>query len=130
MAQVAIQRDSLVVEIEGFDRVWCQERRIVVPLTNVRGAHLDRRLDAETPWIGSGENVLLPGSLAAGPMIVNGRREFWDVRDPDRSIVIDLKDERYSRLVIDVEDRLSLIRAINAALERTKAQECERNRAR
>ena len=126
MTQVALQRDRLVVEIEGFDRVWCQERQIIVPLANVKGAHRDPDLGFETPWVGAGWKALLPGSVAAGSMMVEGQREFWDVRDPQYTIVIDLRDERYSRLVIDVEDPRTAIKAINGALKATRAQESEK----
>ena len=126
MAKVALQRDSLVVEMEGFDRVWCQERQLVVPLTNVKGARRDPDLGTETPWLGAGWKALLPGSVAAGPMIVEGQREFWDVRDPNYTIVVDLQDERYSRLVIDVADPGAAIKAINAAAKKTKARKCEK----
>jgi hypothetical protein len=29
---------------------------------------------------------------------------FWDVHDPEKTVVIHLKDERYARLVIEVDD--------------------------
>jgi hypothetical protein len=29
---------------------------------------------------------------------------FWDVHDPQKTVVIQLRDERYARLVIEVED--------------------------
>ena len=29
---------------------------------------------------------------------------FWDVHDPDKAIAIDLRDEHYGHLVIEVDD--------------------------
>jgi hypothetical protein len=29
---------------------------------------------------------------------------FWDVHDPEKTVVIQLRDERYAQLVIEVED--------------------------
>ena len=51
-------------------------------------------------------------------MRVHGRREFWDVRDPRRAIAIDLDDEQYDRLVIEVEDPVAIVEAVNAAVAR------------
>ena len=37
---------------------------------------------------------------------------FWDVHDPEKTVVIRLKDERYARLVIEVEDPPAMAAAI------------------
>ena len=49
-------------------------------------------------------------------MTVHGRREFWDVRDPDRAVTIDLVGERYQRLVVEVRDPAAVMDAVNAAV--------------
>jgi hypothetical protein len=41
---------------------------------------------------------------------------FWDVHDPEKTVVIRLKDERYARLVIEVEDPPATVAAIQEAL--------------
>jgi hypothetical protein len=41
---------------------------------------------------------------------------FWDVHDPEKAIVIRLEDERYSRLVIEVEDAPATATAIEGAI--------------
>jgi len=40
---------------------------------------------------------------------------FWDVHDPQKAIVIRLKDERYARLVIEVDDPPATVAAIEEA---------------
>jgi hypothetical protein len=49
-------------------------------------------------------------------MLVHGRHEFWDVHHPDRAISIDLVDEPFERLVLEVADPEAVVTAINAAL--------------
>ena len=41
MAQVHIDGDALVVEIEGLDKLWALKSRLEIPLVNVRGATAD-----------------------------------------------------------------------------------------
>ncbi len=41
---------------------------------------------------------------------------FWDVHDPEKTVVIYLKDERYARLVIEVDDPPATAAAIQRAL--------------
>jgi hypothetical protein len=69
------------------------------------------------PWLGAGRtDALLDYAVAAGPMVVHGRHEFWDVHDPERSVTIDLEDEPFERLVIEVDDPVAVVDAVNAAL--------------
>ncbi|HTX68987.1 MAG TPA: hypothetical protein VMH50_07540 [Thermoleophilia bacterium] len=123
MCVIDMRDGRLVVEIEGSDRLWCAARRIVVPLPNVRGAHLDPDIENEAPWIAAGRtDQLLDYAVAAGPMLVLGERDFWDVRRPEHAIVIDLDDQPCSRLVIEVDDPKAAIDAVNAAIAETKVR--------
>ena len=49
-----------------------------------------------------GTNV--PGVITAGTFYQDGKRVLWDVHDPERVIVIDLHDERFNELVVEVAD--------------------------
>ena len=56
------------------------------------------------------------GIITAGTFFQDGDRVFWDVRDPEKTIVIRLEDERYTRLVIEVEDPRATVAAIEEAI--------------
>jgi hypothetical protein len=61
-----------------------------------------------------GTNV--PGVIAAGTFYQDGKRVFWDVHHPEKTIVIDLHDERYNELVVEVADPEAAVRLIQNAL--------------
>jgi hypothetical protein len=42
--------------------------------------------------------------ISAGRFYSHRQLVFWDVHDPRRAIAIELRDERYARLVLEVED--------------------------
>jgi hypothetical protein len=46
----------------------------------------------------------LPGILVAGTFFKGGKRFFWDVRKKQNTIVVELDDEPYHQLIIEVED--------------------------
>ncbi len=118
-ASIDMGSASMIVTLHGLDVVWATRRRIVVPIGHIRGAHHDAHAARHGPWLGAGRtNALLGYAVAAGPMRVHGRREFWDVRDPGRAVAIDLADEQYDRLVIEVEDPVATVDAVNAAVAR------------
>jgi hypothetical protein len=61
-----------------------------------------------------GTNV--PGVITAGTFYQDGRRVFWDVHDPEKTVAIDLHDERYSQLIVEVADPDAAIKLIQSAL--------------
>ena len=54
--------------------------------------------------------------IAAGQVRQDGRWPFWDVRNPERAVIIHLADERYDRLVVEVDDPWATADKINQAL--------------
>jgi hypothetical protein len=119
MTIVRIDAERLTVQVRGLDVLWAFKRQITVPVSHLVGAHTDETLRSEGPWLGAGyTNALLGYAVAAGPMLVRGHREFWDVHDPDGAIVIDLRDDSYERLVVEVEDPEGTVAAVNAAVLR------------
>ena len=116
MTDVTLTHDQLRVTIRGFDVLWAFKARLVLPLEHVAGARLDPHVRSEGPWLGAGRtDSLLDYAVAAGPMLVHGRREFWDVHDPERAVTIELVDEPYQRLVVEVADPAAVVDAVNAA---------------
>lgn len=58
----------------------------------------------------------LPGVITAGTFYQDGERVFWDVHHPEKTIVIDLDDERYNELIVEVDDPEEAVKLIQTAL--------------
>jgi len=58
----------------------------------------------------------IPGVLTAGTFYQDGKRVFWDVHNPDNTVVIELKDERYNELIVEVADTQAAVEVVRAAL--------------
>jgi len=115
--RIDIDSTHLTVTLRGLDVVWATRRHISVPLEHVLGAHIDPNVAHHGPWLGAGcTDALLDYAVAAGPMLVHGQREFWDVHHPDRAVVIELEDEAYARLVLEVGDPEAAVDRVNAAV--------------
>ena len=115
-AIVEISDGSLVVSIHGADRIWSFKSRLEVPLEHVEGAERDEA-EARTWWHGvRAAGAHIPGVLAAGTFHGHGERVFWDVHQPENAIAIRLRDERFARLVIEVEDPDGVVSKINSAV--------------
>ena len=118
MAQIELTEDTLVVHVTGADRILALRSQLVVPLEHVVGAARDEE-EAKGWYHGvraPGTNI--PGVIAAGTFHQHGDRVFWDVHHPEKAIAISLRDERYAKLVVEVEDPDTTIAAIETAVRR------------
>jgi hypothetical protein len=114
-ASVEVSGDSLVVHIEGADRLWAIKSRLEIPLANVvsaAAASVEARSWLHGIRVGGAH---IPGVVSAGRFYSDGQLVFWDVHDADKAIGIELRDERYARLVIEVADPEAEIRRITQA---------------
>ena len=114
MAEVELAEDTLSIHVRGMDRLWALRSHLEIPLSHVSGAEAAQ--EAARGWwqgIRSG-GTHVPGVITAGTFHQEGERVFWDVHDPEKAIVIQLRDKRYARLVIEVEDPPATVAAIQA----------------
>ena len=103
MAKIHIDGDNLVVEVEGLDKLWALRSTLTIPLAHVRGATPDTGITAEPKGVKVG-GARIPGVIAAGTFRQDGERIFWDVHDATKAVVIELHDDSYARLVVQVDD--------------------------
>jgi len=117
IAEVELTEDTLVVHVKGMDRIFALTSRLEIPLSHVLGAQVDPELGHPEWWKSLRFTATqIPWVVSAGTFYQEGERVFWDVRDPERVVVIQLRDERYARLVIGVEDPPATVRAIQEAV--------------
>lgn len=117
MARVSIQDGQLFVELQGLHQLWAFKRGIRVPLAHVRGATVDPGV-VRGPKGVRAPGLHLPGSAVIGTFNCDGEKHFWDVRTGRNAIVIELLHERYTRLIVDVEQPRAIVDLINQAMSR------------
>ena len=118
MALVRITGDRLVVELQGLHKLWALKSRIDVPLAHVRGATVDPGIVREPKGIRA-PGLHIPGAAAIGTFRRDGEKHFWDVRGGSHAVVVQLDDESYDRLVVEVADPHAVVDEINRAILRT-----------
>src|SRR5262245_51862982 len=106
MVEVSISGDHLHLEVKGLDKLWAFKSQLDIPLAHIRGVRHDP--SAVSGWWHGiklpGTNI--PGVLTAGTFYQHGQRVFWDVHDPNKSIIIELHDDRFDELILEVDDPL------------------------
>ena len=116
MVEISVAAAQLHVEVKGMDKLWAFKGHLEIPLAHIRGVHADTSI-ARGWWKGiKAPGTSIPGVLRAGTFYQEGKRVFWDVHDPEQTIVIDLHDERYDQLIVEVADPAAAVKQLTAAL--------------
>lgn len=114
------RQHKLILQVEAIEKLWVLNSHMEIPLAHVRGASINPEVASKLPYqrqdVG---DVEWQGSVTAGTFYQQGNRVFWDVSDPARAVVIQLKDDRYAELVVQVEDPEDTVKQINQAVGAT-----------
>ena len=116
MVNVHIDDRTATFEVLGSHRLWALKGSVKVRLENIRSVRHDPAITLGwwEGWRMPGTHI--PGLIIAGTYYREGQKRFWDVTDPRRAIVVDLMNEEYDRLIVDVEDPAGTVRRLEAAL--------------
>ena len=121
MVEITINDGKLVLEMEGLDKLWAFKSRMEIPLSKVSGVHTvdpdaTRGLWKSLKVVGT----YIPGLITAGTFKQHGKRVFWDVESAEKAIEIDLVDDRYNELVVEVDDLQAAVDQIRAAVSTSR----------
>jgi len=114
MVNVTVDGDRAVFEVEGLDKLWSLRSRLEIPLAHITAIEHDPDHVGRW-WHGlklMGSDV--PGLFAAGTFFYHGELVFWDVHDPDKTIIVSLNHERYKKLILEVADPPDAIARLRA----------------
>jgi hypothetical protein len=118
MVELSLGPGVLILDVQGWSQLWALKSRLEIPLENIRGARADPEI-ARSWWKGiRAPGTHIPGVIVAGTFYHAGKRVFWDVRDAERTIVIELRDERYDQLIVEVADPMAAVSKIESVLAR------------
>ena len=95
-------------------KIWALKSRLEIPADHISGVR--RAADERVKCIRL-PGTQIPGLITAGTYYeLGGKRVFWDVCNQEKAIAIELQDERFATLVIEVADPEASIREILKAL--------------
>ena len=119
MVEISLTDDHIHIEVKGMDKLWAFRSQLDIPLAHIRGVRHDP--DAASGWFHgikvAGTN--LPGIITAGTFYQGGgQKAFWDVHDPAKSIIIELHDDRFDELIVEVSDPMFTVDQISAKLSK------------
>lgn len=118
MVNVAIEGERVRFEVEGWDKLWALKSHLEIPLAHIDSVRVDPE-PARGWWHGIRmPGTQVPGLLTAGTFYQSEGAVFYDVHDPEQTIVLELNHEHYKRLVIEVEHPAATVARLQAAIKR------------
>ncbi len=113
MTKLEIDGNDLVVHVQGLDVLLAFKSELRIPLSHVEGiARAGDELQGPKGLRVPG--IAIPG-LWVGTFYGEDGRAFWDVSGGANAIAIYLRDDRFSKLVIDVDDPTAAIALVTRA---------------
>jgi len=116
MVEIRIEGDKAVFEVQNWDKLWSLRSRLEIPLAHIIAVQADPQ-----PAMGWFQGIKvagtdLPNIFRAGTFYQDGNLVFWDVRHPEKTIVISLMHEHYKKLIVEVADPNAAVDLIQKAL--------------
>lgn len=115
MVDLSIGDGKLTLHVRGADQLWALKSTLEIPLVHIAGVRADAEI-ARGWWHGFRmPGTQIPGVITAGTFYQDGKRVFWDVHHPENTIVIDLHDERFNQLIVEVADPAAAVAMVEGA---------------
>lgn len=110
---VAIERngDNFIFEVRGMHKVWALKSQLSIPQNHVIAA---KKYEGQYWNLGLRfPGTYLPGVITAGTFYGKDGTIFCDVSNKENAIEIELHDEKFNKLIIEVEDVTSSLEMLN-----------------
>jgi hypothetical protein len=111
MITITKQDGNFIFNVHGMHKLWAFKSQLTIPQENVLDAH--QNLESIKGWQGwRAPGTYIPSIITAGTFYKEGNKIFWDVANKDNCIIVELKDEDYKQLIIEVENTAEAIRLL------------------
>lgn len=112
MVAITKEWDHFIFEVLGFHKVWAFKSKITIPVSNVVRAYPNEKkmsffLGLKIP------GTHIPGIITAGTYLTKEGKFFIDVVNRKKSIVVELQNEYYRKLIIEVDDPIKALAFLN-----------------
>ncbi len=103
MVEIHKKEDKFIFEIKGMHKLWAFKSQLEIPKAHILKVHRDFSVISE--WKGFRmPGTYVPYLITAGTFYAADGKTFWDVMNKEKSIIVELKDEDYQQLIVEVEN--------------------------
>ena len=114
MVKLSITKNAIIVNFEGYKKFLALKNKLIIPLSCVKSVST-----APVTWLlftpKAGTNF--PGLIMAGTFFRREGITFYYVRDLKKCITLSLQNHRYTKVVIQVEQKDEIASQIRKAVK-------------
>jgi len=112
MVEVTVHHDTVVFTVQGLHKVLAFKSQLTVPRSHIVGVRQDPAAAQRIEGMRAlGTSV--PGLVKAGTFYLDHQAShkptFVDVVKPENVLVVELRDEEYQQLLIEVADPVAVV---------------------
>jgi len=115
MVAVQLEGDTVVFTVEGWHKLWALRSELRIPMAHLKSARHDPEAARALGFRAPGTHV--PGLLKAGTFYLfdatDNKPTFMDVQRRENAIVVELADDKFNRLIIEVADPTAVVTLLN-----------------
>lgn len=112
MIDVYLQNDNVVFEVIGWHKIWTFKSKIIISKKDIVKAYQDKKpFGFWKGWRMPGTEI--PGIIIAGSYYQRSEWYFWDVINKKKTIIVELKNAEYKKLIIEVANPLETMHFLN-----------------
>jgi len=112
MIKITFDNQNIILSVRGSHKLWTLKSELQIPLSHIKQARINNgEISRPKGWRTLG--IYIPGIITAGVYRSHGEKVFWDVVNKGKTIVIDLQNDSYKQIVIEVENPEASIEQIN-----------------
>jgi hypothetical protein len=113
---IDIENGKLIFRLTGVDKVLALKIELKVPLTHVKSVSTDKA-DWNCFKMLKLAGARLPHVIASGTFVSKDGLLFYDMHDPDKCVTVELIEEKYKKIVFEVEDKEATANEIEQSLQ-------------
>ncbi len=103
MVVIEKKENNFLFEIQGLHKLWTLKSQLTIPADHIVKVY--KNTEDVSGYLGLRmPGTYIPGIITAGSYIARNGTIFCDFTDNNNIIVIELKDEHFKKLVVEVEN--------------------------
>ncbi len=116
MVNVTIEGSKAVFEVQASHKIWALKSRLEIPLSHIKRVYAEPNppMGWFDGWKLAGADI--PNVFRAGTFWLHNQKVFFDVRHAQNAVAVELEDEDYTELIIEVEDPATTVQTLDRAI--------------
>ncbi len=114
MVNISLKNDVVIFDIRGLDKLWSLKSSLEIPVAHITDVYADPEPAAN--WLDFRIGTYIPYIIRAGTFFQHDGCVFWDVHNAENCIVVELANEDFAKLVIEVSDPEAAVKMLRDAI--------------